>query len=382
MSGAIFYLDEDRDKDPSPSVSPRSSPTSTSDTSRSSPAPWMSSQSSAQPTLQIPQTGSPALLSPQPLPFGQTQPQHRKHAIPFAATPSFPSPLAQAIVPVHSDNSSSSSRSSSNGSDDEADNHDVLTAPSPSQSASSGTPKRVGEPFSRLRSASPHTDRSGSPASTQKSTSRPSSQVRAQILTPGALLMRPKRSSTGSPISNSLQGTANVPLKESPPRNTVPARKESPAHPGVGRMTDSGGMREGLRSAGQSAGRRGNSDSNASLKIPTASGSLASSSPLAFGTSDLDPLDSESSPRGSLNLSPIKGQKEVNVLGLGWGSGWESSSGSLSSPGGSKNKGRSKEIIGPPSPRRERERTMPVGIARYAYSRQRIHKLTIPFSPY
>lgn len=358
MSAGVFYLDEDGDGNSSDSPSPRSSPPLIGDTPRSSPAPSTSSNTSTLPTLQIPLVGQPPLLSPQPLPFGQPVPQHRKHITPFQATPSFPSPLAQAIIPIHSDTSSSSSHSS-NGSDDEGHQQGI---PSPVQSASSGTPKRVQEQFSRPRTASPHANRAVSPASTEKSNSRPPSPVKPQILTPGALLMRPKRSSTASA---SLPAAVAAPLRESPPRSVSPVRKVSPS-PSGSRRFDHGARLDSPASASSSARRRGSSGSNASLNVPVASGSQSVSSPLAFGSPELEPALDDSPQRSQASGPPTRSQREGNVLGLGWGSGWESSSASGSSPGGSRDKGRGKDVIGPPSPRRERERTMPAGVSRYA----------------
>jgi serine/threonine-protein kinase RIM15 len=362
--GAIFSLDEDRDRESSPSPSPRASPALLADSSQPALPPSNSPQPPPLPILQIPQGGQPPLLSPQPLPFGQAVPQHRKLAIPYAATPSFPSPLAQAItVPHHSDNFSSSSHSSPNNSDDEVDHPVLRDLPLPSHSASSGTPKRTQEQLTRPRTASPHTGRSASPASTQKSIPRPPSPVRPQILTPGALLMRSKRTSTGSSLGGSLPNPTIPLLQMSPPRSVSPSKKESPSYPGSRRFEAATRVEE-LGSPGPSGGRRGSGSSSASLGAPLTASSQAGSSPLAFGSPELEPFSDESPRRRSIRASPTIGQKDGNILGLGWVSGWDSSSGSGSSPGGSKDKGRAKDAIGPPSPRRERERTAPGGVSR------------------
>ncbi|KAK4684867.1 serine/threonine-protein kinase RIM15, partial [Tremellales sp. Uapishka_1] len=304
------------------------------------------------PHLQIPQPMSvaPTLLSPQPQPFAQ--PQHRKHPTPFAATPSFPSPLAQAItVPSHSDTSSSSSVS-----DDDLDSpKEGHNQHSPALSGSSGTPRRQPESLGGTRTASPGNSRSGSPSSTQRSTSRPPSPAlsqtphRAQILTPSSLLLRGKRSGSGSFAAGSMPPPA-LPLTESPPRPSSAAhnpKKQSPTHPASRRLETNLGI--GSRGQTQSRSRSG-SNGSAGLGVPLVP--TAGNSPLAFGSPELDAIETDSpQPMSSATSSPQDITKDANVLGLGWDATWDSSS----SPG-LKDKGKTKESLGPPSPRREKER--------------------------
>ena len=378
MSSGVFYLDEDRNRDPSPTSSPRASSPTVETRRPSSPLSTTSSTSQSAPPLPVLPSTQPPLLSPQPQPFGQVLPQHRKHPTPFAATPSFPSPLARAIiVPQHSDTSSSSSHSSPNNSDDDGDEQEGQGIPSPGHSTSSGTPKKGLEQQSRARTASPRTSRSASPASTQKSMSRPPSPTRAHILTPGALLLRFQRSTSGSALAANLPNPA-LSVGEMPPRPKSTATKDSPSHPGSRRLESISDI-DGPASGSSSRSRTGSGGSSSDFGLPLSFGSQAGISPLAFGKPDIYPLAEEARHRReSSGGSPVVEQKDGNILGLGLG--WESPSGSASgsSPGsgniGAKDKGKAKEYIGPPSPRRERERMGPpsgMGISRYAPSRMK-----------
>ncbi|WVF70959.1 hypothetical protein IAT40_005755 [Kwoniella sp. CBS 6097] len=379
MSGGIFFLDEDRERDtsPDPSPSPRASPNLSADTSRSVPAPSGSSASTSTsnsssstststtnvpPTIQIP---APSILSPTPTPL----PQHRKHNASFAATPSFPSPLAQAItVPSNSDTSSSSSHSSPNNSDDERE----LRPRRPSQQGSTGsrTPRRSLEQFPRPRTASPvlSSSRPGSPSLPQNSDSRPASPVisaRVQAVTPSSLLMKSKRSASGSAL------TGNLPLpasRQSPPHVI---KKESPTHPASRRFETLTKGQSGDTASISSRTRSESGGSSVGLGVTVpGSGSVAGSSPLAFGSPELEPLSGiDASPRRrSIAIPPssLDASKESNVLGLGWGA-WDSTSASGSSfgsgSGSYKDKGKGKESTSTSSPRRDRERTAPVGVA-------------------
>lgn len=359
MSGGIFYLDEERDKEsspsPSPRPSPRASPTLAPSDPRASPLSLPAASPSSNttpasipvpPVLQVPTpvSGSTSTLLP-----SQPQSIARKHAGPFAATPSFPSPLAQAItVPTHSDTSSSGSHSDSDedaAAEREDEERIVRTTLNTPTLPADGT-------IPRPRTASPHTSRSGSPASTAKSLSRPPSPRGPQIMTPGSLLMKSKRSTSGSLLSGSLPGPATMP-KEGPTRL-------SPTHPGARRFSNA------TASPSTSDHRRGSSGSNASLGVPPSG--FGTTSPLAFGSPELEPLQDES-PTRSLSLrassvSPVRGGKEPNVLGLGWTSGFDS-------PGSVRDKGKGKDTpsgSGSLSPRvsqRDRDRTaVSAGMAR------------------
>ncbi|OCF75273.1 AGC protein kinase [Kwoniella mangroviensis CBS 8886] len=366
MSGGVFYFEDDDNRNTSPnhSPSPRNSPTLSAESSSSAPkpsgSPSTSSSTNVPPQLQIP---APSVLSPTPTPL----PQHRKHHGGFAATPSFPSPLAQAItVPSNSDTSSNSSQS---GSDDERDVRP--RRPSQQGSAGSGTPKRSIDQFPRPRTASPvlPSSRPASPSSSssaQASSSRPDSpttSTRPQAVTPTTLLMKSKRSASGSAL------TGNLPLptpKQSPPTTH---KKESPTHPASRRFEPlSRPLADDARSV-SSRERSESSGSSVGLGV-----TLPSSSPLNFGSPDLGP---ESSPRRRSIAIPsssgIEGSKEGNVLGLGWGANWETTSTSSSSfgsgSGSLKDKGKSKDILSTSSPRRDRERTAPIGLS--SPSRQR-----------
>ncbi|KAK1927678.1 hypothetical protein DB88DRAFT_43731 [Papiliotrema laurentii] len=381
MSGGIFYLDEDRDKDqesspsPSPRPSPRGSPVLTaSDTRPTSlslpPSTLTASAASNASSLQIPSASPPNVFNTQP------QGIARKHAAPFGATPSFPSPLAQAItVPQHSDTSSSGSRSEDDD-DADAENHAGDDGPaSPTQLFTRAGPSKGGDLLPRPRTASPHTSRSGSPASTQKSLSRPPSPKGShQMIAPSTLLMRPKASTGGSLLAGSLPTPINV------NRDTRASNvKASPTHPGSRRFSNvARGDQQSASPSTSTSARRRSSGSTAALNAPSSASGY--SSPLAFGSPEMEPVfDREGSPNRiprAESVSPFrerdsKDSNSANVLGLGWTSGgWDTSSTATgSSPGSSKDKGKGKDLSsGPPSPRilqRDRDRTStPLGLAR------------------
>jgi hypothetical protein len=370
MSGGVFFLDEERDS--SPSTSPRPSPPLTVDT-RSTPSPVSASSNCStqrSSTLLPPSAQQPSLLSPQPTPLIPSLPSHRKHPAPFAATPSFPSPLAQAMtVPLNSDTSSNSSHSDHEHSEDDGDAKGQQA--SGAASNASGTPKKSADQLDRPRTASPVLEgsRSASPTSTQKSTSRPPSPAKPPpILTPGALLMKSKRSVSGSGLVGSLPSFPSANLRQSPPR-AGPAPNVSSGAPGPRRVESIARAESATRShfRGRS-GSGGSSTVFAGLPTPP---SQAGSSPLAFGSPELFPLDDDSPrPRGSISVSPSRESKDSNILGLGWGAGWDTQSASGSSFGSnsqsSRDKGKGKEVMGPPSPRKERDlsRTGSLGVSR------------------
>lgn len=360
MSGGIFYLDEDRDRDqspsPSPRPSPRASPTLSASDPRSSPLtqPSSSTSTSAPPLLQIPSPGAPNVFTTQP------QSKVRKHATSFAATPSFPSPLAQAItVPTHSDTSSSDSHSE----EEEADAEDgSRTIPvSPSRSNTSGTPRLVTDHLPRPRTVSPHTSRSGSPSSIQKPPSRPPSPKQPQDSTASSLI-KGKRSSSVSLLAGSL---ANAPAKD-PSTIRGPPLRISPTHPGHRRFSNVARTESASTSPTSPTHRRG---SSGNIVGP---GDLALGTPEQEAAHNRDASPSRSFRAGSNASSRDSKDVSANILGLGWGSGmsergWDSAT--TSSPGSVTDKGRAKDFgSGSSSPRttqRERERTVqPIGMAR------------------
>ncbi|WWC60586.1 uncharacterized protein I303_103160 [Kwoniella dejecticola CBS 10117] len=368
MSGGVFYFEDDDNRNTSPnhspspghSPSPRDSPTlsaeSSSAVSKNGTSPSASSSANVPPSLQIP---SPSILSPTPTPL----PQHRKHPGGFAATPSFPSPLAQAItVPLNSDTSSSSSHSS--GSDDEVEVRP--RRPSQQGSAGSGTPKLSLDQLPRPRTASPilPSSRPASPSGQASSShpASPTSSSRPPAVTPTSLLMKSKRSASGSAL------TGNLPLptsKHSPPSS---ARDKSPTHLTSRRFESINRSQADDARSTSSRERSESSGSSVGLGV-----TIPSSSPLNFGSPESGP---ETSPRRrSIAIPPggTEGSKEGNILGLGWGANWETTSTSGSSfgsgSGSYKDKGKGKDSISTSSPRRDRERTMPVGLS--SPSRQR-----------
>ncbi|ODO12074.1 hypothetical protein I350_00859 [Cryptococcus amylolentus CBS 6273] len=341
MSGGIFFLDEERER-----VSPPDhSPATTAEDSKPSPP----TTAARPPTLQIPSSSTP-LAAPIPTPAGQPLPQHRKHPTPFAATtPSFPSPLARAVtVPSHSDTSSSSDVSSPTHSDEERDltegeaererrRSDQASDVSGSGSGA-GTPRR----WSAVRSTTPSSSIHRSPSISRAGspTSRPPSPVnntRPQPLTPGALLMRNKRSASTS-------------------KQPSPTQKISPTHPSSSRFS---------QDPSPVSSTRGRSGSSGSSQQDHSVSTAASS-----------PLPSASSGKPVAIPKPQE-TKEANSLGLGWGwdgnsvagsipasasvSGSGSSLGSAVTGGSLRDKSRNRErgdsiswAGGPPSPRRER----------------------------
>ena len=342
MSGGIFELDEDRDKGgsarSSPSQSPRFSPRGSpclppaEDDATTAPIAQPSPVHPAQskllggptiPALQMPVAGSPNVFNVQPQAIG------RKSGAPYAATPSFPSPLAQAItVPIASDTSSSESHS-----DDDPSEALLQVPASPTRSGNSTPRKGADQLQLRPRTSSPSTtSQSDSPASTQKSLSRPESPIRTGALTPSSLLQRPKRLSTGPLATDSPPGSGTVP----------PSRKISPIQQTAARRFSSVRSEAGPSSPTVSE-RRMSSGSSGSLQVP---GSLGQSSPLAFGSPDMDVLDdSRIRRRSTLSSSDNEQGKDANLLGLGWNiGGWDGSSSSLP-----KDRGKMREMSSQPS---------------------------------
>lgn len=365
MSGGIFYLDEDRDNHQSPAPSPRASPRTSPILSATEPPTSPVTQPSSSPSALIP-SGSALLQIPTASPPNIFNPQQankgRKNAMPFAATPSFPSPLAQAItVPSHSDTSSSGSHT-----DEDEDVEGVGPAASkgldsPSRSNASGTPRLTAENLPRPRTASPNTSRSGSPNSLQKSASRPPSPKGTQIITPSSLL-RSKRSGSGSLLSGNLPNPISTSRDSLGSRN-APLRV-SPTHPGHRRFSNVTRNDSPDTSPTSPVHRRGSSSSNAG-QTP------------AFGSPELEPIRSiNESPSRSLRAGSSSSNRDskdgiVNVLGLGWNSGasggWETASNASSA--GISDKGKAKDLaFGSSSPRalqRERERSgQPLGLSR------------------
>ena len=354
MSDGIFYLDEERGRDAaSRSPSPRHSPSPTTDSREIRSAPHhVGPHTSSSSSLQIPQS-LPTLISPTPQPF--TPSMARKHAPPFAATPSFPSPLAQAItVPIHSDTSSSGSHS-----DDETDNDALKLPESPTTRGESGgnTPRKGSDLVLRPRTTSPQ----GSLNTASSNTPGPqtaSSAVMQQntTLTPGSVLMRTQRSSaTAALATTSLPGPINTNRRRSSPRSS---QRISPQQGGSARRSESipQDTVSSPTSPIEGTSRRRSSTASGSSS-PSVPGSASSSlSPLPStspgGESSLSSRRSDAADRrrsmGS-NQSSSRTSKDGNVLGLGWGTGWETGSSGSSSV--SKDKGKAKDISGPPSPK-------------------------------
>lgn len=368
MSGAVFILDDDPST-PSPTVSPKPSPPSSR---QGSPVQALSFEpaDSSSPTMQIPSSGATPISASQPPP-PPTSALHphpkRPHGASFAATaPSFPSPLTRPSIVPRSD-SSSSSRSSS------SDNEVVGT------STASGTPKRRAENFfpSLSGRGSPST-RSNSP--TGQSRSRPASPVklpgpadwaspnavasgsssRQQVVTPGGLLLRGKRSSSGSTLLNpflapetpsramavSGAGSGMMRLAQGSP---------SASEPRSGSASTSGASASGSQSGHEGAQTsRNRSSSNSSH-------TLAGRSPLAFGSPDLGPMDGESLPPMPVGLGSAvatgkgkaKAEGDTNLLGLGYGAADLGRSKSL--------KVKDDSVISS-NPRRERDRILSSGL--------------------
>jgi len=320
MSSDIFDLDEEREEAQKAGVSSSVAQTSTSPSTNQAT------------TSHLRVTTNPNLLSPLPQPF--PHPQHRKHAGSFAATPSFPSPLAQAItVPPHSDTSSSGSQSSGSGGEEEK-------ASNASGSKGKGITRKGFEPqVRRPRTASPKS-KEGSPTSTEKSNSRSTSPALAK--TPGSLLTKTRRpdASALAPISTSPAAS---------PRTSPTSRKGSPTH--TRRLTDVSNQhtRESSFSGTHSRQRSGSHSSSLNVSV-----SQTGSSPLAFGSPELYPADDEAHiSRGGTSSPQDSSRDSPNILGLGLGGNWESTSTASGSSRSGSVKGKSKEA---PSPRRERDR--------------------------
>ncbi|WWC68367.1 uncharacterized protein I206_102292 [Kwoniella pini CBS 10737] len=368
MSGGVFYFEDDDNRNTSPShspspnhsPSPRNSPTLSAESStavnKSGTSPTTSS-SNAPPSLQIP--SSPSILSPTPTPL----PQHRKHPGGYAATPSFPSPLAQAItVPSNSDTSSSSSHSSL--SDDEVD----LRPRRASQqgSAGSGTPKRSLDQLPRPRTASPilPSSRPASPSS-QGSSSHPASPTsapRPPAVTPTSLLMKSKRSASGSALSGNLPLPAS---RHSPP---TASKDRSPTHSTRSRFDPI--IKSQAEDTGSTSSRERSGSSGSSVGLGV---TMPSSSPQNFGSPEFGPESSLQRRSIAIPSGGTEVSKEGNILGLGWTANWDTTSTSGSSfgsgSGSYKDKGKGKDALITSSPRRDRERTAPVGLS--SPSRQR-----------
>jgi serine/threonine-protein kinase RIM15 len=330
MSSDIFDLDEEREE------AQRSEQTidASSRTAQST-----SSQSSSPSTSQLRVATNPTLLSPLPQPFAPPNlPQHRKHAGSFAATPSFPSPLAQAItVPPHSDTSSSSSRS---GSEDE-EVKEARKKRAHVGSKGRETPRKGFE--LRSRTASPKgKDLTPSPSSTEKSVSRPTSPARLQPVGPSSLLTK-SRGNNLPPIATASASTS--------PRTSPTSRKSSPTH--TRRLTD---VSKEYAHNYPNAGRQRSGSHSSSLNVPLSTSSQAGSSPLAFGSPELEPIDDEMlarSSRASTGSPQDPSKDSTNILGLGLGGNWGTSSTASGSSRGGSIKGKSKDTA-PSSPRRDR----------------------------
>ena len=273
MSNDIFDLDEDLEE----AQRKEQGTGSSQSIAQASSAPSSTSPSTAQASsshLRV--STNPNLLSPLPQPFGPSLPQHRKHAGSFAATPSFPSPLAQAItVPPHSDTSSSGSQSSGSAGEEEDKVRDKRTS---SDSKGKGTTRRGFEPQGlRPRTVSPKSQETSlSPGSTEKTGSRSTSPALPKIVAPGSLLTktrRPDATHVLPPITTASPGTS--------PHTSPTSKRSSPTH--SRRLTDVANQyaRE-IPSAMGNQGRRRSGSHTSSLGVPT--GSQTGSSPLAFGS--------------------------------------------------------------------------------------------------
>lgn len=346
MATGIFYLDEDREKDPSPISSPSHSPVprlpdesppiSQSPGEPLPPRNFAGNEGSSQPlattgpsvadqdvvssTEQATSTSTTSSLSPPPSvtspppvslqvpPSLTQQPAFGRKSGVFAATPSFPSPLAQAItVPSHSDTSSSSSHSSPYNSDDEL----ALNTGSPRKRAESKGPS-TGSPSDAT-----------TPSSSRRSSRPPSPGASRQAISPGTLLMsRARRSGSGSLLSG-------------PSVNSPPRQRQEPKRSERGR--------DPLPSASTS-GRGNIAEHN-----PT--------SPLAFGSPELEPAEPIVSPRPIPALSPsLSRERDANILGLGY---WDL---------GTSPKAGGKGIDPIPSPSPRKEAALPVPMTKYVYT--------------
>lgn len=361
MASGIFYLDEDRDREPSPVSSPSHSPnpqvleTSTSSlpisqslgplaagegmgdeldnggslqlpsmpsakagseaavgrapsvmpipsytaepTQVTSPAPAVSPP----PTVTSPPTAASLHVPSGPSVISQSQAFGRKSGV-FAATPSFPSPLAQAItVPSHSDTSSSSSHSSPHHSDEEL----VLDEWSPSKHSQSSH-------HSKSRSASSPSDTTTA-SSSRRSSRPPSPGSSRQAVSPGTILMnRARRSGSGSLLS----GSSVLPSLRSKQEAKAMERGRDKPPPHV----------------------RGHVPKHHSLHSPPS------------GSSDQEVAEPIVSPQPVPALSPsMSRDRDSNLLGLGY---WDVTS----PPKG----GKGKEAVRSPSPRKETSSPSPM----------------------
>lgn len=338
MSGDIFDLDEERELEQKTADITLTGPSSTTSTLQP-PQPVSS-------TTPLRASSTSPLLSPLPQPFAQALPQHRKHASSFAATPSFPSPLAQAItVQPHSDTSSSSSGSNAS-SEDEGDQR--------SRSMASKDVRLEQEKDTTGKHSSPQRkEMSASPTPTEKSPSRSTSPAppRAQTaVSSGAFKERRVDASRDlAPITTGSPGSS--------PRTSPTSRKSSPTH--SRRLTDV--AREHPPAVRNHVRQRSGSYSSA-LDIPLSSSSQASSSPLAFESPEMGPLDDDSRPSRGSTSSPQESSRDgPNVLGLGLGGNWDTASTASGSSRSGSIKGKSKEAPHP-SPRRERDRMSSSGM--------------------
>lgn len=346
MSNDIFDLDEEREEAQRKEQGTGSSQCIAQASTASSSSSTSTGQTSS-PHLRV--AINPNLLSPLPQPLGPSLPQHRKHAGSFAATPSFPSPLAQAItVPPHSDTSESGSQTSGSGGEEEKKVWNSERTSSDSKGKS--TTRRGFEPqVLRPRTVSPNNkEPSLSPTTTEKTSSRSTSPALTKTVTPGSLLTktrRPDASHVLPPITTASPGTS--------PHTSPTSKRGSPTH--SRRLTDVANeyAREIPPPAGNQ-GRRRSGSHTSSLGVPT--GSQTGSSPLAFGSPDLYPADDEAhhrSSRASTSSPQEPSRDSPNILGLGLGTNWEAVSNASSSSRSGSVKGKSKEA---PSPRRERDR--------------------------
>ncbi|WVQ85691.1 hypothetical protein IAT38_007857 [Cryptococcus sp. DSM 104549] len=384
MSGGVFFLDEERDRDssPDPSPSPRSSPTLSGEPARASTGSGAGAAAGADrtttagpanpPTLQIPTTSTTSIVSPIPTPVGQPLPQHRKHPTPFAATPSFPSPLARAVtVPTHSDTSSSSSaHSEDDEGEGDAEGEGVGRGgqggrsgqsgqgSSPALSGGSGTPKRSAERLPRTNSPGlqlPPASRPDSPTSFQPpspglgpgpSAGGMGGMTGRAIMTPSTLLMKKKRSGSTSTLTSSSSASRH---SYSPPGQGASAgtgaggKKPSPTHPGARRfetlasgmagtsaaVTGSGGWGSATSSRGRSGSSGSGSGSSHGLGVPgpqAGPGSTAGSSPLAFGSPELEGISGVGGAAGvggdgSPRRKPVAIPAGVGASGVAVGAG-------------------------------------------------------------
>jgi serine/threonine-protein kinase RIM15 len=346
MSSDIFDLDEEREEAQRTEQAVGSTQAITQASSTSSSTSTTTGQSLS-PHLRV--STNPNLLSPLPQPLGPSLPQHRKHAGSFAATPSFPSPLAQAItVPPHSDTSSSGSQSSGSGGEEEKKAKNKRTS---SDSKGKATTRRGFEPqVLRPRTVSPNNkEPSLSPTSTEKTNSRSTSPALSKSVTSGSLLTKTRRPDAANvlpPITTASPGTSP---HTSP---TSLSLRNSPTH--SRRLTEvSNQHAREIPPPSGNQGRRRSGSHTSSLNVPT--GSQTGSSPLAFGSPELYPADDEAQHRSSRasTSSPQESRDSPNILGLGLGTSWEATSNASSSSRSGSVKGKSKDA---PSPRRERDR--------------------------